>query len=194
MFSRPNRLAAPEVNASSMADIAFLLLIFFLVTTEIVEDQGILVKLPRYDADQVVTQVSGPNVFDVLLNGADHLLVEGVPTELSDLRARVIRFVTNPAALATLPRNPRKAVVSLQNDRGTTYGAYLSVYNELQAAYHEIWDAEAHARYGVGYQSEHIEDGHRADIRADYPMVISEAEPTEFFELQPLTPRPTKPE
>ena len=178
---RPSRSSAPPINASSMADIAFLLLIFFLVSTEITSESGILVKLPVYDPAAPISQVSADNTFNVKVNGEDALLVEGEAAEINVLRARLRTFLTNPRALANLPDDPRKAVVSLQNDRSTTYATYLAVYNELRAGYREVWDAAAVAEYGLSFADERLTDAARATIRERYPMVISEADPTDLL-------------
>ena len=165
-----------------MADIAFLLLIFFLVTTEIVEDKGILVKLPPWSNEPPdITQLNERNVFSVLVNKDNDLLVRGEVTELADLRERAKEFITNPTNRSDLAASPKKAIISLKNDRGTEYGTYLSVYNELQAAYNELWDELAQQRYGVAY-SDDLDIEVRRDIKGTIPFVLSEAEPTAFGE------------
>ena len=170
----------PGINASSMADIAFLLLIFFLVTTEIVEDKGLLVKLPPWDPNiDNVVQPPPRNVFSVLVNDNDELLVRGERIDLADLRSQAKTFISNPEKLSTLPQNPRRAIISLKNDRGTSYATYLGVYNELKGAYNELWEEAAQQRYGVPYSEEMSRD-QRVAIKGDIPMVLSEAEPTEI--------------
>ncbi|MFK8055161.1 MAG: ExbD/TolR family protein [Saprospiraceae bacterium] len=170
----------PQINASSMADIAFLLLIFFLTTTEIVNEKGLLVKLPPWDVTQ--TDVVHPpprNVFSVLVNDNDELLVRGERIPLGNLKQRAKEFIANPDQLSTLPQNPKRAIISLKNDRGTSYATYIGVYNELQAAYNELWNEAAQKRYGKPY-SENLSREQRNAIRADIPMVLSEAEPTDI--------------
>lgn len=170
-----------EINAGSMADIAFLLLIFFLVTTTIADDQGLLVKLPPWSNEPVEdVQLNKRNVFGVLVNANNQLLVRKEPASVRDLRRRAIEFITNPNHREDLAVNPKKAVISLKNDRGTNYNTYLTVYNELLAAYNEIWNNEAMKRYGKPYQK--LPSHLRKAIRKDYPMIISEAEPTEYGE------------
>ena len=170
------RRSRPEVNASSMADIAFLLLVFFLVTTEITEESGVLVRLPPYEPDTELPPFAPRNVFRVLVNGDDALLVRGESAPLAALRGRVKDFVANPAGDPALARSPRRAVVSLQTDRRTSYRRYLGVFNELQAAYRELWDAEARRRFGVtAYEA--LDAERRRAIRGVIPQVISEAEP-----------------
>ncbi len=181
-MAKGKRRQAPEINASSMADIAFLLLIFFLVTTEIVEDKGILVKLPPWsDTPPDPTKLNERNVFAVLVNKDNDLLVRGEPTELADLRERAKEFITNPTNRSDLAERPTKAIISLKNDRGTEYQTYLAVYNELQGAYNELWNELANQRYGVDY-SEEMPFEQRKDIKGTIPFVLSEAEPTAFGE------------
>ena len=86
----------------------------------------------------------------------------------------------NPERRDDLSESPTKAIISLKNDRGTAYGTYLEVYNELRAAYNEIWDTEARKRYGMDYEDVPI--ANKRAIRADFPLIISEAEPTNFGE------------
>jgi biopolymer transport protein ExbD len=165
-----------------MADIAFLLLIFFLVTTEIVEDKGILVKLPPWSNEPPETQrLNERNVFSVLVNKDNDLLVRGEPTQLADLRERAKEFILNPTDRSDLAASPTKAIISLKNDRGTNYETYLAVYNELKGAYNELWNELANERYGVDY-SEDLKIEVRRDIKGTIPFVLSEAEPTSFGE------------
>ena len=168
---------APEINASSMADIAFLLLIFFLVTTEITEDRGIVTRLPPYEkADP--TPIPASSLFQVLVNANDELLVRDEPIDISELRAAVKEFISNPDGRPDFPKTPRNALVSLKNDRGTTYATYVRVYNELLGAYNELWEEAAQAAYGMAYEA--LGDAEREVIRKRIPLVLSEAEPTDF--------------
>lgn len=170
-----------EVNAGSMADIAFLLLIFFLVTTTIVEDKGIRVKLPPWSEDEPdITKLNKRNVFSVLVNAQNQLLVRNEPAEVADLRERAKEFILNPNRREDLSEKPTKAIISLKNDRGTNYKTYVEVYNELKGAYNELWDEEAR-RMGIdaGY-SDKLPLETRRTIKGKIPMVLSEAEPTAF--------------
>ena len=170
----------PGVNAGSMADIAFLLLIFFLVTTTIAEEKGVLVKLPPFEYANP-PGISPRNILSVRINGANKLMVEGTTISFSDLKDRTVHFITNPEQSPLLPSAPNKAVVSLTHDRGTTYEDYLAVYNELKAAYKQVWNDAAQARYVQDY--EELPKGIQRKIRADFPQVISEAEPTDHTNL-----------
>ena len=138
-MAKQKRRLNSEVNAGSMADIAFLLLIFFLVTTQIDFDKGILVKLPAWDESIPETPISNRNVFSIKVNRENKLLVEGELGTIDAIRNQVKEFVLNPLKKSNLSSAPNKAVVSLQNDRGTSYKTYLSVYNEVKAAYNELW-------------------------------------------------------
>jgi len=172
-----------EINASSMADIAFLLLIFFLVTTTIDVDKGILVKLPPWSNEPPEEiKLNTRNVFSVLVNANNDLLVRKEPADLAKLRARAKEFIMNPNNQADLAERPTKAIISLKNDRGTSYETYLSVYNELKAAYSELWEEEAQRSLGKPYSDEDLTLAERKVIRGKIPMVLSEAEPTNFGE------------
>jgi hypothetical protein len=145
--------AAPEVNAGSMADIAFLLLIFFLVTTTIPKDSGIPRKLPPIDDTEQDVIIKEKNVFTVLINNKDQLLVEDQVMELKDVRPAAIAFLDNGGDGSCSyckgkrdPKssdNPDKAIISLKNERETSYAAYISVQNELVAAYNTLRNIRA---------------------------------------------------
>ncbi|MDA9874675.1 MAG: ExbD/TolR family protein [Flavobacteriaceae bacterium] len=145
--------SAPEVNAGSMADIAFLLLIFFLVTTTIEKDSGLNRKLPPIEEDIEPPIIKQRNIFTVLLNGKDQLLVEEELMEIKDLRAAAIEFLDNNGdgtctycqgpKNASSSDNPDKAIISLKNDRETSYATYISVQNELVAAYNVLRNRRA---------------------------------------------------
>ncbi len=178
-MSRKTRLTDPTINASSMADIAFLLLIFFLVTTEIVEDQGVLVRLPPWTPEEPIKMILNPrNLFDVLVNKDDELMVRREVFSIADLRAEAKRFIANPEQDPDMARSPQHAIIALKNDRGTSYTTYLAVYNELLAAYRELWEETARATFGQSYDQ--LTDTQRDEIRDRIPLVLSESEPTGF--------------
>ena len=196
------RRSAPEVNAGSMADIAFLLLIFFLVTTTIETDSGISRKLPPIEESEEDVIIKQKNIFTVLLNGKDQILVEDELMELEDIRAAAIEFLDNGGGKGEDgcdyckgkrdPRssdNPDKAIVSLKNERETSYAAYISVQNELVAAYTHLRNVRAEELYGESY-SEMVKNyrdvnwsGNKQklkekinNLRTDYPQKLSEVQ------------------
>jgi len=170
----------PEINAGSMADIAFLLLIFFLVTTTIQTDSGLRVLLPPYvEVPPPPEKKNKRNVFAVQINGSNQLLVRGRPVSLSnikEIRAQLKTFIMNKGRDPNASDSPKVAVVSLLNDNGTSYEAYVGVYNQLKAAYGELWEESAQNVYGRSYKD--LDRKERKSIRAEIPLVISEAEPT----------------
>jgi biopolymer transport protein ExbD len=169
-----------EINAGSMADIAFLLLIFFLVTTTIVEDKGILVKLPPWsDEEPDIQQLKERNVYSVLVNAQNDLLVRGEPMRIQNLRENAMNFISNPNRRSDYAESPKNAIISLKNDRGTEYQTYLEVYNELKGAYNDLWDDLSMRKYGEPY-SEDMDIARKKAIRDEIPFVISEAEMTSF--------------
>lgn len=153
------RRATPEVNAGSMADIAFLLLIFFLVTTTIETNAGITTKLPpKLPADMPPPPpVKEKNVLVVVVNKNNQLLVNNQLMELKDVRKTAVEFLDNGgdgscayckgAKNPLSSDNPDKAVISLRNDRETSYKTYISVQNELIAAYNELRERERKRLY-----------------------------------------------
>ena len=177
MFGKKIRANNNEVSAGSMADIAFLLLIFFLVTTTIDIDKGIAVKLPPWSIEPA-KPLPENNVFTVKLNGQNKLMAEGNAIEISELKAAAKEFISNPYQKKSLPTTPKNAIISLQNDRGTKYETYVAVYNELKAAYNELWDEAAQKLYGHPYDD--LAREYQIAIRKNIPLVISEAEPTTY--------------
>lgn len=181
-----------EINASSMADIAFLLLIFFLVTTTMDVDTGIARQLPPIPEDKDVktdVEINKRNVFVVLINANNKLAVNGEWRDVSELREEAKIFIKSDPSREDLPELeetqiegfPRpvlvsKGLISLQNDRGTTYGKYIEVQNELVAAYNELRDEAAQEYFGKATFDECNEEQQTA-IRKLYPQRISEAEP-----------------
>ena len=196
--------SAPEVNAGSMADIAFLLLIFFLVTTTIETDRGISRKLPPIPVEDIVPPViKQKNIFTVIVNRNNDLLVEDQLMDLKDLREAAVEFLDNGGGVGeeacnycqgvknpSSSDNPDKAIISLVNDRQTKYGTYISVQNELVGAYSFLRNREAQRLYGMDYSEmeKNFNDpnfngnkevlGKRVDeIQNMYPQKLSEAEP-----------------
>ena len=191
--------AAPEVNAGSMADIAFLLLIFFLVTTTIETDSGINRKLPPMEDSDEDVIIKQKNIFTVLLNGKDQLLVEDNIMELKDLREAAREFLDNGGDGScnycqgkkdpSSSDNPEKAIISLKNERETSYKTYIAVQNELVAAYNELRDVRAEAEYGmpftemeanykdVNWPGNKVKLKEKIDqIKVDYPQKLSEVQ------------------
>jgi biopolymer transport protein ExbD len=178
----------PEINAGSMADIAFLLLIFFLVTTTMDIDTGITRRLPPPVEDDTEIDIKERNIFKVLVNSSDRLLVEGKPGDIRNLKEDVKEFMTNPFNLETLPEKDfkfienlgeievSKGVVSLKNDRGTSYEMYIKVQNELTAAFNELRDEISLRYYGIKFSNLVNQDRIKA-VQDAIPIAISEAEP-----------------
>ncbi|GAA4276867.1 ExbD/TolR family protein [Aquimarina mytili] len=197
-----NRRLAPSVNAGSMADIAFLLLIFFLVTTTIQSDSGINKKLPPPLNLERGTFIKKKNLFEVELNRYNQLMVEGELMELSDLKEKAIAFLDNGGGSGidycgyckgdkdlTSSDNPDKAVISLKSSRKTNYATFIAVQNELIGAYTFLRNREAKRLFGKTYSDLEydLKDvnylGNQANlkkrirkIRAMYPQKIVEAE------------------
>ncbi len=199
-----------EINAGSMADIAFLLLIFFLVTTTMDVDSGIARKLPeKADPNQETPTVviKEKNVLDITVNRSNQILVEGTDfVQVTGIRKIAMDFIDNGGGLsnavddkpaepcdycqgATNPLSsdhPSKAVISLQSARGTTYGMYVSIQNEIEAAYNELRSRLSEKLYGVPYNQllKDYKDNPSESIKAridnlkeKYPQIISEPEP-----------------
>ena len=202
------RRSAPEVNAGSMADIAFLLLIFFLVTTTIETDSGLNRKLPPIEDVVDPPIIKEKNILPVVINKNNQLLVEEELVELKDLRSVAMEFLDNGGGKGedacdfcrgkrspSSSDNPEKAIISLKNDRETAYKVYIAVQNELVAAYNELRNREFSRLY-PSMQMNFIEAQKMYDdprtstdrkldlkpklsvVKVMFPMKLSEAEPS----------------
>ena len=198
--------SAPEVNAGSMADIAFLLLIFFLVTTTIETDSGLNRKLPPMEDQVDPPIIRQKNIFTVLVSKNDQLLVEEELADIKDLRALAVEFLDNGGGVGdeacdycqgkrdeSSSDNPDKAIISLKSDRETSYKVYIAVQNELVAAYNELRNREFYRlnpNLGLNYveaQKKYDDPRTSEDDREElkpkldvvkkmYPQKLSEAE------------------
>ncbi len=187
------RRAAPEINAGSMADIAFLLLIFFLVTTTMDVDTGITRKLPPPVEDQVEDiVVKDRNILKVLINSHDRLLIDGKAGDISMLKHKAKDFMSIHRNDASYPEYKPKhieelgidieasqGIISLKNDRGTSYEMYIAVQNELASAFHEMKDDLSLRLFGLKYD-QLIDKNKIKGINKAVPVRISEAEPEDI--------------
>ena len=184
---------APEINAGSMADIAFLLLIFFLVTTTMDVDTGITRRLPPpvEDPDQDI-DVKDRNVMKILVNNQDRLMVNGKQADVNLLKDLAKEFMaihpddgewpeTTTKVIEELDRElvTSKGIISLKNDRGTSYEMYIKVQNELARAFNEMKDELSMELFGVKY-TQLVDEQRIKGINAAVPVRISEAEPEDI--------------
>jgi biopolymer transport protein ExbD len=202
------RRSAPEVNAGSMADIAFLLLIFFLVTTTIETDSGLNRKIPPMEDIIDPPIIKERNIFTVVVNKNNDLLVEEKPMQIDELREAAVTFLDNGGGKGedacsfcqgerdpNSSDNPEKAVISLKNDRETDYKVYIAVQNELVAAYNILRNREF-ARLNPNLEMSFVEADRKysdprtslsqkeslkpklSEVKALFPQKLSEAEPS----------------
>lgn len=180
----------PAINSSSTADIAFLLLCYFLMTTTMGSQNGLSRRLPPMpDPNQKLEdqKVNRRNIIVVKINSADRLLAGSEPMDISQLKDKVKEFLTNPLDDPNLPEKTMidiegfgqypvsKGVISLQNDRGTSYQAYIAVQNELVKAVNEIRDDFALKNYGKPFLT--LNEEQQEITKKAIPQNISEAEP-----------------
>ncbi len=196
-----------EINAGSMADIAFLLLIFFLVTTTMDVDSGISRKLPEKSEDTPEVTIKEKNVLDITVNRTNQILIEGTDfVQVADIKEIAMAFIDNGGGVSA-PKDdqpgvpcdycqgakdpassdhPSKAIISLQSDRGTTYGMYVSIQNEIESAYNELRNKLALQKYDRTYNDllkDYKDSGSAAVkekidfLKDSYPQIISEPEP-----------------
>jgi biopolymer transport protein ExbD len=189
----------PGLNTTSTADISFMLLIFFLITTSMDTDKGLARRLPKPpepDQEDATMDIKARNILYVRINAAGQLWVEdevngpGYP-DIKELRPRVKEFVKNEQNLSKWPEKhvknidllgqcvvTDKHVISVQTDRGTPYDIYFQVQNELVAAYNELRNEISKQKFGRLYES--LSQEQKAAIRQYYPQNISEAEPKKY--------------
>lgn len=182
-----------------MADISFLLLIFFLVTTSMATDKGLFRTLPppvdKKEKKNDVVDVNKRNIMLVLVNSSDRLMVNGEVMDVTGLKDKAKEFIDNPANKENLPeketvdieylgkcRITTKHVISLQNDRGTSYQAYIAVQNELVAAYNELRDELSVVKFN-GRKYNQLSEAEQKAVRDYYPLKISEAEPKNYGQV-----------
>ena len=185
----------PGINGASSADIAFMLLLFFLLTTSMDTDQGLPRRLPQPpDNKEKQEEVKSKerNVFKVHINSENQILCQSELASLSRLRELAKEFIENPTNSELLPEKElvdipffgermvtKNHIISLQCDRTTSYQTYIDVQNELAAAYNELRDVESIKQFGRPYKALEDEDQIKA-LQELYKQVISEAEPKSY--------------
>lgn len=180
----------PEINGSSMADISFIALMFFLMVSTMDKEEGISRRLPPLPSeDQKVEdqKVNRRNIIQVKINASDRLFAGNQLMEVGLLKDKIKEFLTNPTNNPNLPEQEMKdieglgkvpvskGVISLQNDRGTTYSQYIAVQNELIRAVNELRDEFSMRTYGKKFSK--LSEEKQEIVRKAVPQSISEAEP-----------------
>jgi len=187
----------PQMNATSSADIAFMLLLFFLLTTSMDTDTGLPRRLPpppdkSMQRDQADIKVNKRNILTVMINTNNQVLCAGEYIDIKQLREKTKSFLMNETRDDHLPEYEdkdipyfgnmnvltEKHVVSLQNDRGTSYQAYIDVQNELVAAYNELRNEVSRRKWGKGFDD--LDEDQQEAVKMIYPQKISEAEPKNY--------------
>ncbi|MBR1667648.1 MAG: biopolymer transporter ExbD [Bacteroidaceae bacterium] len=185
----------PGLNTSSTADISFMLLIFFLVTTSMDTDQGLARTLPKPPEDEDAKneiKVKERNILNIRINKDNYVMIGDDYATLADIKERAKEFIKNEDNKPNLPElKPHKVkalgktfmitenhVISVQTDRGTDYGVYFAVQDALVSAYNELRDELAKQEYGRKY--EFLKEEEKKAIREVYPQKISEAEPKKY--------------
>lgn len=160
-----------SINAGSMADIAFLLLLFFLVATTITDESGIYVRLPPFSTEPPVP-ISEERVITLKVNAGDQLLLEGEELTVEKLNGQLMDEINRLLSIGIQP------ILSLDVDRNTSYEVYISVYNEVKRTYRMLREDRAITDFNRSYEALLLEDQKR--INELVPMIISEAEPIKF--------------
>ncbi|MBO6536022.1 MAG: biopolymer transporter ExbD [Balneolaceae bacterium] len=174
MLLKKKKREGAEINGSSMADIAFLLLIFFLVTTTINVDTGIgMVLPPPLDEEVDPPPIRERNQMNILVNAQGLILMDEQPTAITEVREKLKEFIDNPNNDETLAVSPEAAIVSLKTQKETPYRIYIDMLDEVMGAYKELRDAASRANYGVEFDRLQPESAQREQIQDMYPKKIS---------------------
>jgi biopolymer transport protein ExbD len=180
----------PEVPSASLADIAFLLIIFFIVSTTMDVDSGIYRVLPQWVENVEAPKINKRNTFVVLINKNNDLAINGEFAQVTDIKDRLKEFILNPSDNPNLSEKEEenieglglikrsKGIVSLQNDRGTDYGAYIEVQNELVKGFNELRDEFSMDHFGRKFDK--LKEDEQEMVKKAVPTAISEAEPAEI--------------
>jgi biopolymer transport protein ExbD len=168
MLNKKRNRESGEIDGSSLADIAFLLLIFFLVVTTIDVDTGIGLVLPPIPDDIEPPPVRERNLMNILVNAQGMVLIDEEPAAIAQVRERVMRFVDNRGVDPNLSDSPDDAIVSIKTDRRTPYNVYI-----------DMLDQASMDRFGVPFSSLERGSERRSEIQEAYPKKISIAEPDE---------------
>ena len=188
----------PGINGSSSADIAFMLLIFFLITTSMDTDKGLKRRLPPMAPKQQKQQeieINDRNIMRLLVNRADEIVISRkdasgidqlIPVKLEQLKDYAVEFIMNPDKKPVLPELERREIeglgertvvttgyaISIKNEVETSYQQYVNVQNELIKAYNEVWDTFARQAFGKPFEA--LTPSQKKSVTDAYPMHISE--------------------
>ena len=165
-----------HLNKDELADITKKAMPVFAIPFE---ETGDGVMLPPWSEEEPDTEtLKQRNIFDVVVDDKNEILIRGNKVEVDQITDMVKDFIGNPENKDNLAEHPTKAIISLKNDRGTSYKVYLAVYNAIKAAYNDLWDIEANRIYNKSYKA--LTSKQKRTVRKNIPLVISEAEPTGF--------------
>jgi biopolymer transport protein ExbD len=181
------RTKMPELNTGSTADIAFLLLIFFMITTTFESDRGLLRKLPEWEEMPRPSEVYERNLLPVLINSQNLVMIRGKQSDINDIRKITREFLLNPENRTDLPEKPltsidglgmfpvTRGVISIQNSRETNYETYIHVVGELESAGMELKNEFSRLHFGRPFTE--LGENEQTLVRKAFPCMISEAEP-----------------
>lgn len=183
---RHSQKSAPQVNAGSMADIAFLLLIFFLVTTTISAEKGINRKLPSHcpPGTDCTLEINERNILRIVLNSKNELMVDGDITKIEDLKAITKVFLDNNGngsctycngtSIVSLSDHPKDAVISLSTSENSNYATFIAIQDELSKAYYELREVYGYSVFGKS--PDKLNASEIIEIKQAYPFILSEAD------------------
>lgn len=183
MIGKKREREDPEVGGAGMADIAFLLLIFFLLVTTIDVDTGIGLQLPPAPEENVEPPpIKTRNMMKILVNAQGQVLMgtgDQQPTSITEVKPKLKDFITNRGQDPNLSDSPDKAIVSIKTQRETPYSVYIDMLDEVMGAYAELRNEASTAQFGVPYSQLDDSSERKKRIQEMYPKKISIAEPNQ---------------
>jgi len=168
---KKKQLPEATIPTSSMADIAFLLLIFFLVATVIDVDSGIGMTLPEFVENPETVEVPKDRMAAVLINETGDVLLDGQPISLFQIKNTLKPRIESKI---DLPKN-KKLIVSIKTDRRTVYNAYIQALDQIKEAFFEVRDEYSNSKYGKKFDD--LDEVEQNDVKDAVPIIISIAEP-----------------
>ena len=168
------RKSIPEINGGSMADIAFIMLIFFIVSTTIASDKGVKVLLPKWDPNPVVEQeISDRNVLavDILQDGS--LSVENNYLDYKELTKESLKHLNNNGRNPLYADNYDEAIINIRTHPEAPYSAYLEAYSNVKKAFEDLRNTYSVQTYGKPYET--LDDKKAKEVRDKYKLKIAEA-------------------
>ena len=172
-----HRRAIPEINAGSMADIAFLLLIFFLVSTNIENEKGLTIKLPALPKSQQTPPIiQKRNAIEILITDQNTYEIESMPFGLAEVHEKLMQFITNPSQQAHLSESPQKATIIIKADARAKYSQYIALHDVIKHVYLSLRDDYSERQFSKHFLELKPNSQEAISVESLYPINVSEVD------------------